>query len=65
MVLSLLKCVQQVTGTGKSESNYEEEKKSVECRRIEYLIKVITGGGRLSLVRGLVFQKKIEFEGVN
>ena len=52
-------CVQQVTGTGKTESNYQEEKKSVKYRQTKYIMKVIIGGGKLQLVRGLVFQKKI------
>ena len=59
MVLTLFKCVQQVTGTEKTESNYEEEKKSVEYRQAEYIMKVMIDGERLQLVRGLVFQKKI------
>ena len=35
MVLNHFKCVEQVTGTEKTESNYEKEKKSVECRQPE------------------------------
>ena len=58
MVLTLFKCAQQVTGTGKSESNYEEEKKRLEYRQTGYIMKVITGGERLWLARGLVIQKK-------
>ena len=49
----------QVTGTGKSESNYEEEKKRVEYRQTEYIIKIIIGGETLWLVRGSVIQKKM------
>ena len=63
MVLTLFKCVSQVTGTRKTESNYEEEKKRVEYRQTEYIMLVIIGGERLWLVRGLVFQKKIEICG--
>ena len=48
-----------MTGTEKTESNYEEEKKSVEYRQAEYIMKVMIDGERLWLVRGLVFQKKI------
>ena len=59
MVLTLFKCVQQLTGTGKNESNYEEEKKSVEYRQTESIIKVMIRGERLWLVRGLMFQKKM------
>ena len=64
MVLTLFKCVRykrfkQVTGTGKPESNFEEEKKRVEYRLTEYIIKIINGGERLWLVRGLVIQKKL------
>ena len=47
MVLTLFKCIWQVTGTGKAEGNYEEEKKSVEYRQAEHLMKVIIGGKRL------------------
>ena len=46
-------------GTGKSESNYEEEKKRVEYRLTEHIIKIIIGGESLWLVRGLVIQKKM------
>ena len=46
-------------GTGKSESNYEEEKKRVEYRQTEYIMKIIIGGERLWLVRRLVIQKKL------
>ena len=46
-------------GTGKSESNYEEEKKRVEYRQTEYIMKIIIGGETLWLVRGLVIQKKL------
>ena len=59
MVLTLFKCVQQVAGTGKTESNYEEEKNSVEYRQTLYMMKVIIGGERLYLVMGLVSPKKI------
>ena len=59
MVFTLFKCVQQVTGTGKSESNYEEEKKRFEYRQTEYIMKIIIGGERSWLARGLVIQKKI------
>ena len=62
--MTLFKCVRykrfkQVTGTGKSESNYGEEKKRVEYRLTEYIIKIIIGGERLWLVRGLVIQEKL------
>ena len=56
MVLTLFKCIQQVTGTGKAEGNYEEEKKSAEYRQAEHLMKVIIGGERLQLVQSLVLQ---------
>ena len=46
-------------GTGKSESNYEEEKKRVEYRLTEHIMKIINDGERLWLVRGLVIQKKL------
>ena len=46
-VLALLKCVWQVTGTGKSEKNCEEAKKKVEYRQREYVLKIIIGGERL------------------
>ena len=64
MVLTLFKCVRyrrpkQVTGTGKCESNYEEEKKRVEHRQAEYTMKIMIGGERLWLVRGLVIQEKL------
>ena len=59
MVLTLFKRVYQVTGTGKSESNYEEEKKRVEYRQAEHIMKIKTGGERLWLVRGLVIHKKL------
>ena len=36
-VLTLFKGVQQATGTGKTGSNYEAEKRSVEYRQTEYL----------------------------
>ena len=36
-----------MTGTEKTESNYEEEKKSVEYRQTEYIMKVMIGGERL------------------
>ena len=36
-----------MTGAGKTESNYNAEKKSVEYRMTEYQMKVIVGGGRL------------------
>ena len=39
-----VKCIQQVAGTRRAESKYEEEKKSVECRQTEYVMKVIIGG---------------------
>ena len=50
--MTLFKCVRyrrpkQVTGTGKSESNYEKEKKRVEYRQTEYIMKIIIGGERL------------------
>ena len=54
---TLFKCVQQVTGTGKPESKYEKEKKRVEYRQTEHIMKIIIGGERLWLVRGLVIQK--------
>ena len=48
MVLTLFKCSEQVSGTGKTESNYEEEKKNVEYRETKYIMKVIiTSGERL------------------
>ena len=59
MALTLFKCAQQVTGTGKSESNYEEEKERVEYRQTEYIMKIMIGGERLWLVRRLVIQKKL------
>lgn len=34
-------CISQETGTGKTESNDEEKKWSVEYRQIEYLMNVI------------------------
>ena len=49
MVFTLFKCLQQVTGTEKSESNYEEEKKRVEYRQAEHIMKIIIGGERLQL----------------
>ena len=36
-----------LTGNYETESNCEAEKKSVEHRQVEYLTKVIAGGGRL------------------
>ena len=45
--LTLFKCAKQVTGTGKSKINYEEEKKRIEYRQIEHIIKIIIGGERL------------------
>ena len=64
MILILFKRVRygrskQVTGTGKSESNYEEEKKRVEYRKTEYIMKIIIGGERLWFVRELVIQRKL------
>ena len=38
MVFNTSKCVKQVAGTGKSESNHEEEKKRVEYRQTERII---------------------------
>ena len=38
-----VKCILQVTGTGKAKSNYEGEKKSVEHRQTEYVMKFIIG----------------------
>ena len=58
MVLTLFKCVSQVTGTRKTESNYEEEKKRVEYRQTEYIMLVIIGGERLWLVRGVGVSEK-------
>ena len=52
------KCAQQVTGTGKTESNDQEEKKSVEYRQTEQIMKVIIGDKRLQSARLLLFQKK-------
>ena len=62
--MTLFKCVRyrrpkQVTGTGKSESNYEKEKERVEYRQTEYIMKIIIGGERLRLVRGMVIQKRL------
>ena len=50
MVFTTSKCVQQVAGTGKSESNYEEEKKRFEYRQIEHVMKITIGGEGLQLV---------------
>ena len=50
-----------MTGTGKSESDYEEENKRVEYRQTEHIMKIISGGERLWLVRELVSQKKCNF----
>ena len=36
-----------MTGTEKTESNYEEEKKGVEYRQAEYIMKVMIDGERL------------------
>ena len=57
MVLTLFNCVSQVTGTGKTESNYEEEGKSIKYTQAN-LIKVMVSGGRLLLTGDLVLQKK-------
>ena len=47
MILTLFKCILQVTCTGKTESSYEEEKESVQYRQTEYIMKVIIVGERL------------------
>ena len=59
MVLTPFKSVQQVTGTEKTESNYEEEKKTVEYRQTEYIMKVTTGGDRSQLIRWFGVLEKI------
>ena len=59
MVLTPFKSVQQVTGTEKTESNHEEENKSVEFRQTEYIMKVITGGDRSQLIRWFGVSEKI------
>ena len=46
MVL-IVKCIWQVTGAGKAESNYEGENKGVDYRQTEYVMKVIIDGQRL------------------
>ena len=57
VLLTLFNCVSQVTGTGKTESNYEKEGKSIKYTQAS-LIKVMVSGGRLLLARDLVLQKK-------
>ena len=42
-----VKVYERVRVTGKTKSNYEEEKKNVEYRQTEYIMKVIIGGERL------------------
>ena len=59
MVFTLFKCGLQVTVTGKSESNYEKEKKRVENKQTEYIMKIVIGGERLWVVRWLVIPKKL------
>ena len=59
MVFTLFKCGLQVTGTGKSESNYQKEKKRVENKQTEYIMKIVIGGERLWVVRWLVIPKKL------